>query len=161
MADVTKTLKDAFYVTVGLGVLSVREAKERRQALRKQVQTQLNDTNEQLRKLAKQASTRLESVRGLVETSVPATARDLVDKARQAAKDTQGQLQSLTSGRLNVLNRNTTKLFPPPLEGVGKGFIQLVSRLPRSRVVEAARVPHQGRHVDGSCESGIELDVGI
>ena len=109
MADVTKTLKDAFYVTVGLGVLSVREAKERRQALRKQVQTQLNDTNEQLRKLAKQASTRLESVRGLVETSVPATARDLVDKARQAAKDTQGQLQSLTSGRLNVLNRNTTK----------------------------------------------------
>ena len=109
MADVTKTLKDAFYVTVGLGVLSVREAKERRQALRKQVETQLNDTNEQLRQLAKQAGSRLESVRGLVETSVPTSARDLVGRARQAAKDTQGQLQSLASGRLNVRNRNGAK----------------------------------------------------
>jgi hypothetical protein len=108
MADVTKTLKDAFYVTVGLGVISVREAKERRQALRKQVETQLSDTNEQLQKLAKKAETRLESVRGLVPT-VPTAARDLVGKARQAAKDAQGQLQTLSTQGLNALNRNGTK----------------------------------------------------
>ena len=50
MADVTKTLKDVLYVTVGLGVITVREAKERRQALRRQVETQLSDTGEQLQK---------------------------------------------------------------------------------------------------------------
>ena len=109
MADVTKTLKDALYVTVGLGVISVREAKERRQSLRTQVGTQLTDTGEQLQKLAKQAETRLESVRGLVETRVPTSAWGLVGKARQAAKDAQGQLQTLSVQGLSALNRNGTK----------------------------------------------------
>ena len=109
MADVTKTLKDVLYVTVGLGVISVREAKERRQALRRQVGTQLSDTGEQLQKLAKNAETRLGSVRGLVETRVPTAARDLVGKARQAAKEAQGQLQTLSTQGLNALNRNTGK----------------------------------------------------
>ena len=109
MADVTKTLKDVVYVTVGLGVISVREAKERRQALRKQVETQLNDTSEQLQKLAKKAETRLGSVRGLVETRVPTSARELVGKAREAAKEAQGQLQNLSTQGLSVLNRNAGK----------------------------------------------------
>jgi hypothetical protein len=100
MADVTKTLKDALYVTVGLGVISVREAKERRAALRKQVETQLTGTNEQLQKLAKR-------VVGNVEIKVPTTARELVGKARQAAKDAQGQLQQLGTQSLSVLNRNS------------------------------------------------------
>jgi hypothetical protein len=110
MADVTKTLKDALYVTVGLGVISVREAKERRAALRKQVETQLTGTNEQLQKLAKRVDTRLEPVRGLVgnvEIKVPTTARELVGKARQAAKDAQGQLLQLGTQSLSVLNRNS------------------------------------------------------
>jgi hypothetical protein len=109
MADVTKTLKDALYVTVGLGVISAREAKARRQALRKQVQTQLTDTSEQFQKLAKEAETRLGSVRGIVETRVPTSARDFVGKARQAAKEAQGQLQTLSSQGLNALNRNGSK----------------------------------------------------
>ena len=112
MADVTKTLKDALYVTVGLGVISVREAKERRNALRKQVETQLTGTNEQLQKLAKRVETRLEPVRDLVgnvEIKVPASARDLVGKARQAAKDAQGQLQQLSTQSLSVLNRSNGK----------------------------------------------------
>jgi hypothetical protein len=109
MADVTKTLKDVVYVTVGLGVISVREAKERRQALRKQVETQLSGTSEQLQKLAKKAETRVESVRGLVETRVPTSARELVGKAREAAKEAQGQLQNLSTQGLSVLNRNASK----------------------------------------------------
>src|ERR1700752_1752112 len=112
MADVNKTLKDAFYVTVGLGVISVREAKERRQALRAAVGTQLTETGEQFQKLAKQVETRLEPVRelvGNVETRVPTRARELVERARQAAKDAQGQLQGLSVQGLAVLNRNGSK----------------------------------------------------
>jgi hypothetical protein len=117
MADVTKTLKDAFYVTVGLGVITVREAKERRQALRAKVGTQLTDTGEQFQKLAKRVETRLEPVRELVgnvelkvpEIRVPDSARELVGKARQAAKDAQGQLQTLSTQGLAVLNRNGSK----------------------------------------------------
>src|ERR1041385_5542947 len=86
MADVTKTLKDALYVTVGIGVISVRQARERRQALRKQVETQLSGTNEQLQKLA--------------------------DRARQAAKDAQGQLQNLSTPGLNARNRTSKAAYP-------------------------------------------------
>lgn len=111
MADVTKTLKDAFYVTVGFGVISVREAKERRLALRTQFNSQLNETGDQIQKLAKRVETRVEPLRGLVgkvEIKVPASARELADKARQAAKDAQGQLQTLSSQSLGLLSRNGT-----------------------------------------------------
>jgi hypothetical protein len=40
---------------------------------------------------------------------VPTSARDLVGKARLAAKEAQGQLQTLSTQGLNALNRNAGK----------------------------------------------------
>ena len=49
MADVTKTVKDAAYVTVGLGVLAFQKAQVARRDLTKQVETQFTQTSEQVK----------------------------------------------------------------------------------------------------------------
>jgi hypothetical protein len=98
MADVTKTVKDAAYVTVGLGVLAFQKAQVGRRELTKQVETQLSGTGEQVRGFASQLEQRIKPVLDQLEGSVPATAKDLVKQARTAAKDVQGQLLGRTNG---------------------------------------------------------------
>ena len=58
MADVTKTLKDAAYVTIGFGVIAFQKAQVRRQELtkqleeqRRQLETQAAEAREQFTKL--------------------------------------------------------------------------------------------------------------
>src|SRR5581483_11784809 len=90
MADVTKTVKDAAYVTVGLGVLAFQKAQVARRDLTKQVQT-----------LSKKVEGRIQPVLGQLEQNVPAQAKDLVKQARTAAETLQGQVLNRTNGRTN------------------------------------------------------------
>src|SRR4051794_33733930 len=101
MADVTKTVKDAAYVTVGLGVLAFQKAQVARRDLTKQVETQLNQTSEQVKDLSKKVEGRIQPVLGQLEQTVPTHAKDLVKQARTAAENLQGQLRSRTNGRTN------------------------------------------------------------
>jgi hypothetical protein len=98
MADVTKTVKDAAYVTVGLGVLAFQKAQVGRRELTKQVETQLNETSTQVKGLAKKVEERIQPVLGQIEVAVPAQAKDLVKQARTAAEDLRGQLRGRTNG---------------------------------------------------------------
>ena len=101
MADVTKTVKDAAYVTVGLGVLAFQKAQVARRDLAKQVETQLSQTTEQVKDLSKKVEGRIQPVLGSLEQSVPAQAKDLVKQARTAAESLQGQVLNRTNGRTN------------------------------------------------------------
>jgi uncharacterized membrane-anchored protein YhcB (DUF1043 family) len=114
MADVQKTLKDAAYVTVGLGVIAFQKAQVRRRELAKQFETQLKTAQsqlatqrkvveeqvaagaEQLEKLTKQINERIDPVLSKVEERLPEAARDLVRQARTAAHNAQDQLISRT-----------------------------------------------------------------
>ena len=62
MPDVTKTAKDALYVTVGLGVIGLQKAQVRRREIARQVETQLSETSEQLQKLARQVQEQLDPI---------------------------------------------------------------------------------------------------
>ena len=75
MADVTKTVKDAAYVTVGLGVLAFQKAQVARRDLTKQVETQLNQTTGQVKDLSKKVEGRIQPVLGQLEQTVPALLR--------------------------------------------------------------------------------------
>ena len=92
MPDVTKTAKDALYVTVGLGVLAVQKAQVGRRELAKQVETQLNETGQQVQRLSKLVEQRVQPVLTQLESALPDSARDLVKQARTAAKEAQQQL---------------------------------------------------------------------
>ena len=98
MADVNKTLKDAAYVTVGLGVLAVQKAQVGRRELTSRVEAQLNETSEQVQKLAREVEKRVQPVIGQLEATLPAGAKDLVKQARDAAREAQAQLRSRTNG---------------------------------------------------------------
>jgi len=99
MADVTKTVKDAAYVTVGLGVLAFQKAQVARRDLTKQVETQLTATTEQVKDLSKKVEGRIQPVLGQLEQNVPAQAKDLVKQARTAAETLQGQVLNRTNGK--------------------------------------------------------------
>ena len=98
MADVTKTVKDAAYVTVGLGVLAFQKAQVGRRELTSRLETQLNETGGQVQKFARVVEERLQPVLGQIEGAVPASAKDLVKQARDAAREAQAQL----AGRASV-----------------------------------------------------------
>ena len=98
MADVNKTLKDAAYVTVGLGVLAVQKAQVGRRELTSRVEAQLNETGEQVQKIARLVENRVQPVLGQLEAALPETAKDLVKQARDAAREAQAQLLGRTNG---------------------------------------------------------------
>src|SRR3954453_14273866 len=97
MADVTKTVKDAAYVTVGLGVLAFQKAQVARRDLTKQVGTQFTQTSEQVKDLSKKVEGRIQPALAQLEQTVPAQAKDLVKQARTAAEQLQGQVRSRTN----------------------------------------------------------------
>ena len=99
MADVTKTVKDAAYVTVGLGVLAFQKAQVARRDLSKQVETQLSQTTSQVKDLSKKVEGRIQPVLGQLPVTVPAQAKDLVKQARTAAETLQSQVRSRTNGK--------------------------------------------------------------
>src|SRR5437899_5906016 len=107
--DLTKLFKDAFYVTVGLGVIAVQRAQVRRQELSKQVSGQVDDAKSQLQTLTKRfdervkvveerlegVETRFDAVLDQLEEHLPEQARELAKQARTAAKDARTQMRGL------------------------------------------------------------------
>ena len=115
MADVTATLKDAAYVTVGLGVLGFQKAQVRRVELQKQLEQQrkvietqvaeglakLTEASKTFQGLARDLDARIEPVReqvgaqiDAVEGYLPEQVRDLVKQARAAARERQTLVRS-------------------------------------------------------------------
>ena len=115
MADVTATLKDAAYVTVGLGVLGFQKAQVRRVELQKQLEQQrkvietqvaeglakLTEASKTVQGLARDLDARIEPVReqvgaqiDAVEGYLPEQVRDLVKQARAAARERQTLVRS-------------------------------------------------------------------
>src|SRR5690349_3009761 len=98
MFDVTKNLKDAAYVVVGLGVISYQQAQKQGAQLRsrfssqrEQLDKQVGETRAQLTKFAKEVEGRFEPVRETfegrldsIQDRLPERAKELVTQARQA-----------------------------------------------------------------------------
>ena len=115
MADVTKTLKDAAYVAVGLGVIGFQKAQVRRQELRKdlagrskELSTQVEEYGTKLRGLArelpgrvepvvKELEQRIDPVLDELEGRLPVQAQQYVAQARQAAKGALGRTGAPTA----------------------------------------------------------------
>ena len=108
--DLTKLVKDAFYVTVGLGVIAVQRAQVRRHELTKQVSGNVDDAKSQFQSLTKRfddrvklveerlegVEERFEAVLDQLEEHLPEQARELAQQARTAAKEARTQVRSLT-----------------------------------------------------------------
>ena len=89
----TKTLKDAAYVAVGIGVIGFQKAQVRRQELRKDLvgrrkdlETQVEEYGTKLRGIARELPGKVEPVVKELEERLPESAKELVAQARQAAK---------------------------------------------------------------------------
>jgi ElaB/YqjD/DUF883 family membrane-anchored ribosome-binding protein len=121
MFDVTKNLKDAAYVVIGLGVISYQQAQKQSAELRNRLSTQrveldkqVGETRAQLAKLAKEnqlaklakdIETRFEPVRetfeGRLDTlqeRLPTRAKEFVNQARQAAQQAEATLRTRLNG---------------------------------------------------------------
>ena len=123
MAEPTKTLKDAAYVVIGLGVIATQKVNVRRQELRKQLETQRKqletqattarelveaqaaDARAQLRKLAEGIEQRIEPLVDQVEERLPAQAARLFKEARGQAKEARDTVKT----RLAPAPTKTTK----------------------------------------------------
>ena len=98
MTDLKKTVQDAAYVVVGLGVIGFQRAQVRRQELRKQLvaqrqqlETQVDEARTQVQKLVKDVEERVQPLRNEVEQRIttieellPEQARGIVQQARKA-----------------------------------------------------------------------------
>ena len=106
--DITKNLKDAAYIAVGLGVIGFQRAQVRRVELRKQLQeqrqlleTQAAEARQQVGKLVKTLEARFEPVVDQVEENLdrveerlPEQAKTVFKQARQAAREVQDQFRA-------------------------------------------------------------------
>jgi len=120
--DVTQTLKDAAYITVGLGVMGFQKAAVLRNDVAKQltaertklearfntddvksaVDAQMNEVRTQVAKATKDAEARFEPVQAAIEAQLdkveerlPEQVEAVVQQARTAAKDAQAQLRTV------------------------------------------------------------------
>ena len=100
--DLSKLLKDAFYVTIGLGVIAVQRAQVRRQELTKQVSGHVDGLGKRVDDRVKTVEERLEAVEARfdalldqLEERLPEQARDLAHQARVAAKEARTQVRGL------------------------------------------------------------------
>ena len=84
--DLTKTIKDAAYITIGFGVLAFQKAQVRRRELEKQFEDQTTDLRAQFAKVADEVEERIEPLVGAVETSLDQLEERLPDQAREAFK---------------------------------------------------------------------------
>jgi ElaB/YqjD/DUF883 family membrane-anchored ribosome-binding protein len=100
--DLQKTVRDSFYVTVGLGVIAFQKAQVQRQELRKQLEDGVAGTQQTVSDSVKTVEERLEAVEHRidevlddVEDRLPAQARLVMSQARSVAKDARQQLRLL------------------------------------------------------------------
>ena len=100
--DIQKTVRDSFYVTVGLGVIAFQKAQVQRQELRKQVEDGVGGAQQAVAESVKTVEERLEAVEHRidavlddVEQKLPTQARLVMSQARGVAKDARQQLRVL------------------------------------------------------------------
>jgi ElaB/YqjD/DUF883 family membrane-anchored ribosome-binding protein len=100
--DIHKTVRDSFYVTVGLGVIAFQKAQVQRQELRKQLEGGVGEAQRNLGDSVKTVEERLEAVEHRidevlddVEEKLPPQARLVMSQARSVAKDARHQLRLL------------------------------------------------------------------
>ena len=98
MFDLTKNLKDASYVLIGLGVIGYQKASEQGKQLRArlddqrvQLDKQVEETRTQLTKLATE---RLDTI----QERLPVRAKELVSQTREAALQAQATLRTRLTG---------------------------------------------------------------
>lgn len=102
--DVTKVLKDAVYVSVGLGVIAFQKVQVQRQELKKALDTQLSgartaadDRVKLLEERLDEVETRIDTVVDDLTSRLPEPVESVVNTARQAAKDARNQVRALIS----------------------------------------------------------------
>jgi ElaB/YqjD/DUF883 family membrane-anchored ribosome-binding protein len=109
VTDVTKVVKDAIYVTVGLGVIAVQKVQVQRRELRKRLKGPVGDAKSQLSSLTKLVDDRVklveerlegveerfESLLDQLEDRLPDQAKGFAQQARTAAKDARTQVRGL------------------------------------------------------------------
>ncbi len=102
LEDLQKTVRDSFYVTVGLGVIAFQKAQVQRQELKKQLEQNVGAAEQAVTDSVKTLEERLEAVEHRidavlddVEERLPAQARLVMSQARGVAKDARQQLRVL------------------------------------------------------------------
>jgi len=100
--EVSRLLRDAVYVTVGVGVIAVQKAQVQRRELQGQLEDSLADARQRLEELGDSVEDGLEGLENQfdvlldeVESRLPEQAATAVRQAREAAKDAQRQLREL------------------------------------------------------------------
>lgn len=100
--DIQRTVRDSFYVTVGLGVIAFQKAQVQRQELKKQLEQNVgaaeqavSDSVKTLEERLEAAEHRIDAVLDDVEERLPAQARLVMSQARGVAKDARQQLRVL------------------------------------------------------------------
>lgn len=100
--DIQKTVRDSFYVTVGLGVIAFQKAQVQRNELRKQLEEGVGGAHQTVAESVKTVEERLEAVEQRidavlddVEEKLPVQARLVMAQARGVAKDARHQLRVL------------------------------------------------------------------
>ncbi|HEU5083798.1 MAG TPA: hypothetical protein VFU14_10700 [Acidimicrobiales bacterium] len=100
--DIQRTVRDSFYVTVGLGVIAFQKAQVQRQELKKQLEQNVGAAEQAVTDSVKTLEERLEAVEHRidavlddVEERLPAQARLVMSQARGVAKDARQQLRVL------------------------------------------------------------------
>ncbi|MBA2280534.1 MAG: hypothetical protein H0W25_04760 [Acidimicrobiia bacterium] len=103
-AAVTKVLKDAVYVSVGLGVIAFQKAQVQRQEIRKALQEQLSGARTTVDERVKLVEERLDDIEARVDSvldelsaKLPDGAEAVLTQARQAAKEARAQVRSLVN----------------------------------------------------------------
>jgi hypothetical protein len=93
----TKPAKDAFYVTVGLGVVAYEQLKSNQGELRSWFETQVADGKAQFETQASQIETRVEELLESLESKLPEQVAELMKQARDAAKGAREQVKDFVS----------------------------------------------------------------
>jgi len=111
LEGVTGVAKDAFYITVGAGVLAFQRLQVSRQDLQKQVKPRLDEAKDQFGKLGDsvedrirlveerldEVETRVDKLLDQLEANLPEQAAEVVKQFREAAKDARGQVRGLVN----------------------------------------------------------------
>jgi hypothetical protein len=87
---VTKNLKDATYVLIGLGVVGYQRAQSRSEELAKQFDAQVTDARAQITKVRETVEGRLDAL----QARLPEQAKTIVSQARTAAQEAEATLRS-------------------------------------------------------------------
>ncbi len=93
----TKPAKDAFFLTVGLGVMAYEQVKSNHSELWSWVETQVADGKAQFETQATQIEARVESLLETVQSKLPEQAAELMKQARDAAKSARDQIKDFVA----------------------------------------------------------------